>query len=96
MTPVRATAAMLVGYPTIKAIELLFGDQGFMCTYYNWHDSSTKDWTALTDYGLKERVTFVARRKADTPWSPQESPFCRRGRASAEQRPRTGSVALSR
>ena len=49
------------------AIELLFGDQGFTCTYYNWHDGSTKDWTALTDYGLKERVTFVASRKADTP-----------------------------
>lgn len=67
VTPVRGTAAMLVGYPTIKAIELLFGDQGFTCTYYNWHDGSTKDGTALTDYGLKERITFVASRKADTP-----------------------------
>ena len=58
---------MLVGYPTIEAIELLFNNQGYSCTYHNWHDGFTKDWTELTDYGLKERVTFVASRKADTP-----------------------------
>ena len=59
-------APALVGYPTIEAIELLFNNQGFSCTYFNWHDGFTKDWTELTDYGLKERVTFVASRKADT------------------------------
>lgn len=54
------SAPVVVGYPTVGAINLMFRNQGYATRYVDWHHGLTSDWTALLDYGLKERVTVVA------------------------------------
>jgi hypothetical protein len=51
---------LLVGMPSLPALDMMLGSAGFDYSVSDWHSSQTGDWAGLEDYRDRRRLTIVA------------------------------------
>jgi 2-polyprenyl-3-methyl-5-hydroxy-6-metoxy-1,4-benzoquinol methylase len=49
----------VVAWPTQSLIEFLFQQYGFPLKKLDWHAAGIEDWTALADYKLSQRLSYI-------------------------------------